>query len=67
MMALQLKRPGCLKIESNNKAHPSCPNLIRTSINLRKTVLPENVGKKEKPRPAGEPGGAFMPGRTHAQ
>jgi hypothetical protein len=39
MTALQLKRLGCLKIESNNKAHPSCPDLILASINLRKTVF----------------------------
>ena len=43
---------GCLKIEQGirvrstlnvrHKTHPSCPDLIRASINLRKTVFEED-------------------------
>ena len=66
MTVLHLNCPGCLKmnlgsvrnagLRSRHKAHPSCPDLIRASINLRKTIFEEDglpgIGERKRRRPS---------------
>jgi hypothetical protein len=58
MTVLQLNCPGCLKIESELEVREEF-------LSLAPKDSPGD-DSKEKPRPAGEPGGAFMSGRSRA-